>query len=87
MTPSTKIASLVNPTNGAVILCILYVGRFIFWKVGVQTTTQLGMQSVLGALYASTIFLGIINALVLQPVAAENRGTMYRERAAGMYDT
>ena len=48
-------------------------------------TTQGGIQNVLGALYASVIFLGIINSIVLQPIAAENRGVMYRERAAGMY--
>lgn len=45
--------------------------------------SQLGIQNVLGALYASVIFLGIINSIVLQPIAAENRGVMYRERAAG----
>ena len=46
--------------------------------------TQMGIQNVLGALYASVIFLGIINSIVLQPIAAENRGVLYRERAAGM---
>ena len=45
--------------------------------------TQLGIQSVLGALYASVTFLCIINSIVLQPIVSENRGVMYRERAAG----
>ena len=43
----------------------------------------MGITNVLGALYASVIFLGIINSIVLQPIAAENRGVLYRERAAG----
>lgn len=58
---------------------------FIFWKLGGHVRDQLGIQNVLGALYATVIFLGIINSIVLQPIAAENRGVMYRERAAGMY--
>ena len=48
-------------------------------------TTQLGIQASAGALYASTIFIGIINSITVQPIAAEKRGVMYRERAAGMY--
>ena len=56
---------------------------FIFWKEGGHVTTQMGITNVLGALYASVIFLGIINSIVLQPIAAENRGVLYRERAAG----
>jgi ABC-type multidrug transport system permease subunit len=58
---------------------------FIFWKLGGHVRTELGIQNVLGALYASVIFLGIINSIVLQPIAAENRGVLYRERAAGLY--
>jgi hypothetical protein len=61
------------------------VFSFVFYKLGGHVTTQQGITNVLGALYASTIFLGIINSIVLQPIAAENRGIMYRERAAGMY--
>ena len=45
--------------------------------------SQLGIQSVLGALYASVTFLSIINSIVLQPIVSENRSVMYRERAAG----
>ena len=58
--------------------------RFIFWKLGGHVRTQLGIQSVLGALYASVTFLCIINSIVLQPIVSENRGVMYRERAAGI---
>lgn len=68
--------------KGLIFMSILC--RFIFWKEGGHTTTQQGITSVLGALYASVIFLGIINSIVLQPIAAENRGVLYRERAAGV---
>lgn len=48
-------------------------------------TTQIGITASAGALYASTIFIGIINSITVQPITAEKRGVMYRERAAGMY--
>lgn len=58
---------------------------FIFYKLGGHVRNQLGIQAVLGSLYASTIFIGIINSIVCQPIVSENRAVMYRERAAGMY--
>ena len=54
---------------------VLYAGQ----------TTQQGIQASAGALYASTIFIGIINSISVQPIVAEKRGVMYREKAAGMY--
>jgi hypothetical protein len=41
----------------------------------------------MGALYASTLFLGASNTLTVQPVVAVERTVFYRERAAGMYST
>lgn len=41
--------------------------------------------SVLGATYASVLFLGIRNATNVQPLVAVERTIFYRERAAGMY--
>ena len=38
-----------------------------------------------GALYFCTFFLGIVNSLIVQPVAAAERTVFYRERAAHMY--
>ena len=44
------------------------VFSFVFYKLGGHVTTQLGITNVLGALYASTIFLGRLGCFsVLQP--------------------
>ncbi|KAK9812481.1 hypothetical protein WJX73_003351 [Symbiochloris irregularis] len=58
---------------------------FVFWTLGGHVTDQIGITASAGALYASTIFIGIINSITVQPITAEKRGVMYRERAAGMY--
>ena len=50
-------------------------------------TTQQGISASAGALYASTVFIGIINSISVQPIVAEKRGVMYREKAAGMFST
>lgn len=39
----------------------------------------------MGSMYAACLFLGIENALAVQPVVAVERTVFYRERAAGMY--
>ena len=36
-------------------------------------------------MYASSLFIGIQNAALVQPVVAVERTVFYRERAAGMY--
>ena len=43
------------------------------------------MLNIEGALYFCTFFLGIVNSLIVQPVAAAQRTVFYRERAAHMY--
>lgn len=40
---------------------------------------------VIGAMYASVVFLGINNCSTVQPIVAVERTVFYRERAAGMY--
>jgi ABC-2 type transporter len=39
----------------------------------------------MGALYVSSLFLGISNAMTIQPVVDVERTVFYRERAANMY--
>lgn len=46
---------------------------------------QVNLFSVLGGLFAATLFLGVNNASNVQPVVAVERTIFYRERAAGMY--
>lgn len=40
---------------------------------------------VIGAMYASVLFVGINNCSTVQPIVAIERTVFYRERAAGMY--
>lgn len=47
--------------------------------------TQQDISNVMGALYASVLFLGVNNASTVQPIVAVERSVYYRERAAGMY--
>ena len=47
--------------------------------------TEQDVFNVMGALYASVLFLGVNNASSVQPVVAVERSVYYRERAAGMY--
>ena len=58
---------------------------YVMWALGGRVTTQNGIQTSAGALYASTLFLGIINSISVQPIIAQQRGVMYREKAAGTY--
>lgn len=43
------------------------------------------LTNTLGALYTSTVFLGVMNSIFVQPVVSAERSVSYRERAAGMY--
>lgn len=45
--------------------------------------TLQAVANVMGSLYLSVLFLGIINSRTVQPVASEERAVSYRERAAG----
>lgn len=40
---------------------------------------------VMGALYASCLFIGVNNASTVQPIVSIERTVFYREKAAGMY--
>lgn len=43
------------------------------------------LLTIIGAMYASVLFVGINNCSTVQPVVAIERTVFYRERAAGMY--
>lgn len=42
---------------------------------------------MMGALFASVVFLGAINQNAVQPIVSVERTVFYRERAAGMYSS
>ncbi|KAK9836331.1 hypothetical protein WJX81_006307 [Elliptochloris bilobata] len=78
------------PYNGtrfvfATVLALLFGS--ILWGVGQQRGTLQAVGNVMGSLYLSVLFLGIINSRTVQPVASEERAVSYRERAAGMYSS
>ena len=47
--------------------------------------TEQQVYNTLGALLTSTLFMGILNSIFVQPVVGNERTVFYRERAAGMY--
>ncbi|KAK4267406.1 hypothetical protein QN277_024192 [Acacia crassicarpa] len=62
----------------------LMVGT-IFWKIGEKRDTSTNLTMIIGAMYASVLFIGINNCSTVQPIVAIERTVFYRERAAGMY--
>ncbi|KAL1551581.1 transcription factor [Salvia divinorum] len=57
----------------------------IFWRVGTKRENSNDLTTVIGAMYAAALFLGINNCAMVQPAVAIERTVFYRERAAGMY--
>lgn len=47
--------------------------------------SSVDLTMIIGAMYASVLFVGINNCSTVQPVVAVERRVFYRERAAGMY--
>ncbi|KAL6563264.1 transcription factor [Orobanche hederae] len=64
--------------------CALLVGT-VFWRVGTKKNTDTDLLTIIGAMYASVLFVGINNCSTVQPVVGIERTVFYRERAAGMY--
>ncbi|CAL5426860.1 unnamed protein product [Camellia sinensis] len=57
----------------------------VFWGMGSKRDSTQNLYVVLGALYASCLFVGVSNASSVQPIVSIERTVFYRERAAGMY--
>ncbi|KAK4765391.1 hypothetical protein SAY86_026481 [Trapa natans] len=64
----------------------LMVGS-IFWKVGKKRENASDLTTIIGAMYAAVLFVGINNCLIVQPVISVERTVFYREKAAGMYSS
>lgn len=54
----------------------------IFYR---ETTQQ--VLVIMGAFFASLLFLGVKNGTSVQPVVSVERTVFYREKAAGMYSS
>ncbi|PQQ17542.1 pleiotropic drug resistance protein 1 isoform X2 [Prunus yedoensis var. nudiflora] len=57
----------------------------MFWNLGTKMTKPQELFNAIGSMYASVLFLGIQNAMTVQPIVAVERTVFYREQAAGMY--
>ncbi|KAG0593524.1 hypothetical protein KC19_1G336100 [Ceratodon purpureus] len=66
-------------------LMMAFVVGSMFWGVGKDTSDQMNLFSVLGGMFAATLFLGVNNASNVQPVVAIERTIFNREHVAGMY--
>ncbi|XP_023759505.2 ABC transporter G family member 36 [Lactuca sativa] len=64
--------------------CALMVGT-IFWKIGKKRDSSSDLTTIIGAMYAAVLFVGINNCSTVQPIVATERTVFYRETAAGMY--
>ncbi|KAL5538716.1 hypothetical protein UlMin_043768 [Ulmus minor] len=78
-----------NPPYTAVRLILttfvgLAVGT-IFWDLGYKRRRQRDVLNAMGSIYGAIIFLGVQNAMSVQPVLDIERTVFYRERAAGLY--
>ncbi|XP_073140780.1 pleiotropic drug resistance protein 1-like [Henckelia pumila] len=78
-----------NPTYTAVRFWFtVFIGLIfgsMFWDLGSKRSTEQEIFNAMGSLYTSVLFLGIQNAVAVQPVVATERTVFYREKAAGMY--
>nr|GEW58349.1 pleiotropic drug resistance protein 2-like isoform X2 [Tanacetum cinerariifolium] len=57
----------------------------IFWDKGQKTDQQQDVLNLMGAMYASVMFLGGTSTSAVQTVVSVERTVFYREKAAGMY--
>ncbi|GAB4819215.1 hypothetical protein N2152v2_006261 [Parachlorella kessleri] len=61
---------------------ITYINEGKLDESGVGIST---VQNIMGLIYSMAIFLGMFNAMTVQPVVAAERVVFYRETAASMY--
>ncbi|CAM8982719.1 unnamed protein product [Rhodiola kirilowii] len=59
----------------------------IFWDLGLKRDKQQDLFNAMGSMYTAVLFIGVQNAVSVQPVVAIERTVFYRERAAGMYSS
>ncbi|KAJ9698671.1 hypothetical protein PVL29_007638 [Vitis rotundifolia] len=57
----------------------------VFWDIGSKRDSTQSLVMVMGALYASCLFVGVNNSASVQPIVSVERTVFYRERAAAMY--
>jgi len=76
-----------NVLRAIVTIVIGIVFGTLFLNRGEKRDTMLGLLDILGAIYSTTVFMGIANCLIVLPVVHNERAVFYRERSSGMYNT
>ncbi|EIE25913.1 ATP-binding cassette transporter [Coccomyxa subellipsoidea C-169] len=74
-----------NATRMAISFGVALIFGSMYWMRATRRLLPKDILNIQGALYFCTFFMGIVNSLIVQPVAAAERTVFYRERAAGMY--
>ncbi|RLN90863.1 hypothetical protein BBJ28_00023517 [Nothophytophthora sp. Chile5] len=74
-----------NLTRFAVSLLLGFVFGIVY--LNAEYTTYQGINSGLGMIFLSTIFVGVVSMISGLPVTFEERSVFYRERAAQTYNT
>lgn len=74
-----------NTTRYVMTFVIALIYGSVYWNEGSNPSTATDVQNIIGALYSSTVFLGVFNMLTIQPIISRERTVFYRERAAGTY--
>lgn len=81
-----------NPAYNAVRFGLTLITSFIYaavyWKQGVLPEVgNIGnIQAIMGIMYSSTNFLGMINLMSAMPIVGYERVVFYREQGASMYN-
>ncbi|XP_074327307.1 ABC transporter G family member 29-like [Apium graveolens] len=57
----------------------------VFWKIGAHREKSTELNTIIGAMVNSVMFVGINNCMTIQPIIDIERTVFYRERSAGMY--
>ena len=78
-----------NPAYNAIriyftVIAALLLGS-MFWKIASKRETTQQVMVIMGAFFATILFLGVKNSSSVQPVVSLERTVFYREKAAGMY--
>ncbi|KAG8048146.1 hypothetical protein GUJ93_ZPchr0008g11405, partial [Zizania palustris] len=77
--PEHNLTRIVNT------FCVSIIIGIVFWKIGLTINKEQDIFNILGVAYGSALFLGYMNATMLQPIVAMERVVLYRETASGMY--
>ncbi|TVU03468.1 hypothetical protein EJB05_51020, partial [Eragrostis curvula] len=80
-TPSYNLARIVYVALSSILFGVMY------WQKGNIDciNDQQGFFSILGSMYLTILYIGIINSKAVMPFVSVERSVMYRERFAGMY--